>query len=119
MNTGPVTIPVTVSTVSVDRVLWGNISGTAVAISQIGGPGVQSEDFTPLLLIGHKYLLFVRPLDRPGTSGEYAITGDQGAYELSGSTYKIISKVGPSLVGGATLPLSIPVNTAPTVVLAG
>jgi hypothetical protein len=82
-------------------VLAGDLGGaSAIKLRQLGVDGMKSDSFTPVVAAGQTYVLFLKPFTfgtGAGPSGQYVITGDQGAYEAVGGSYHRISPGGPEL----------------------
>lgn len=105
-------IPTTLTNVSVDEVLWGNLPERSLSIQQLGRMDMDLHDTGSLLENGKSYLLYVKPFHMsPGdNTGLHQITGGQGVYEFDAakSEYRFI--------GGGTpdLPKRITANEAET-----
>jgi hypothetical protein len=80
-------VPYTVTLVTVDRVLRGQLPGTTLKIRQLGGPGVTSPDDGPVLVSGRQYAVFLTVFTYgPGReTDQYVITGAAGLYENNGT----------------------------------
>jgi hypothetical protein len=106
-------VSMTVTEVSVDKVVAGTMLNTKLRITQFGSPEVSSPDTSKLLVKGHRYLLFVKPYVISGVdTGQFLITGDQGAYELTSGRYELTG------ASGAKIPATLPVTGFPAGVLA-
>ena len=85
----------TVSTVTVDSAIAGSVKqGGTILIRQLGIASDTGGDVTPILSVGKQYILFVAPFTfGAGTppTGQFVITGDQGAYELTPAGGKLVS----------------------------
>jgi hypothetical protein len=82
--------PSTETVVNVDRLLWGSLGGKgSMKLHQTGTGDMARSGYSPLLVPGRKYLLFVEPFEyQPGQpTGSYVVTGDAGEFrrELDGS----------------------------------
>lgn len=105
-------IPTTLTSVSVDEVLWGKLPERSLSIQQLGQMGMDLHDTGSVLENGKSYLLYVKPFHMsPGDdTGLHQITGGQGAYEFDAAKneYRFIG-------GGAPgLPKRITVNDVET-----
>ncbi|OCC09513.1 hypothetical protein [Streptomyces sp. PTY087I2] len=79
-------VPTSVTTVTVDEVLWGKSPAKSFPVLQLGRAGMDLEDTGAILVKGQRYILFVKPFHlKPGeATGLYQITGSQGVYRFDG-----------------------------------
>jgi hypothetical protein len=106
-------VSMTVTEVSVDKVVAGAMPDTKLRITQFGSPEVSSPDTSKLLVEGRRYLLFVKPYVISGAdTGQFLITGDQGAYELGSGGYRLTG------APGAKIPATLPATGFPAGALA-
>lgn len=79
-------LTVTLTTVRLDEVLFGNVPARrALQIRQLGGAGTVSDDLPPRLSAGQQYVLYIKPFEfvhgHP-LLGEYIVTGDVGQFQV-------------------------------------
>jgi hypothetical protein len=83
-------LPVTVTSATVKKVVWGEIpGGSSIEVRQVGTASVVGVNTSKLLVPGTNYLVFVVPSSGALDSApdRYLITGDAGVYESQRGQY--------------------------------
>ncbi|MFI0795005.1 hypothetical protein ACH4OY_20305 [Micromonospora rubida] len=92
-------LPVTISKVRVQHVLWGKVPSDVLAVQQVGDETMKLHDTGAILGKDREYVLFVKPFQlAPGKdTGRWLITGDQGTFARSsdGATFEFAGAGNP------------------------
>lgn len=98
-------IPYTVTQVTVERVLRGQLPSTTVKIRQLGGGGARTSDDAPVLSAGKQYVVFLSVFTYgPGRdTDQFVVTGAAGLYENNGGTLARLDPLSRDLPASLTL----------------
>lgn len=114
-------VPFTVTTVRVDQVLYGSVSGSEIEVHQNGarGTNVRTTDSGPLMEVGKSYVLFLQQPTGPGRipNRYFPVGGPAGVYAEQGGTLGKTDKASLNLPDTLSLPdlqrtISVGVSTA-------
>jgi hypothetical protein len=96
-------VTTTVTSVRVERTLWGSTPSQVLRIQQLGNTSMALPDTSKILTTGERYLLFVTPfhMTPKDDTGLYLITGERGVWESRSSGRYV-------LVGGDPDETSLP-----------